>query len=647
MKKQKADLSETLKQEFKKDLELFEYFLVLLNDSSPIRNVELMWADDLELFDPSQGPRVNTGDALVQLQPVGADSPGRTSPSPSTHFCDLVHGFGAHEETTCARSDKPAKERCRATGKSQVYPCHVGLTDIAVPVVCEGRYLGTLFSGQVLAVPPTAEGFERVKGALQGQPHIDMARLEDAYYRVPVVTTAQLAEMLRMMEVFARYLANAWKRLEIMSEFQRMRERELALDRRELAELLLSGQVGSGPAGSLEQVRMLARNVGLERYPDRVLVLRLHSAMEEASEPSPLRRVAEFGAPKAIGGNLALARVAHMIEDRCQTWPNTLATVVTPGEMCIFTAQRSRSAGNERMLLEEMAQTLLRIARAQGFSLARVGISSLHLQSTELLRAYHEAASALESGHATVNCFETLPQSEKQPAQALGRVLKALQHADSMAITASVREFLAGAAPAATTVAQLQQARGLLTWACEHLARELGTIGISVALVNAAKERAVQIIVGSPSSFAMAEAFRGYVDKLRLQLVQMFSQREEKIVSETHRLVQELGPEKVTIQVLARDLKLSAGHLGRVYSRTTGHTLEEYLIRQRLEMGKRLLLDPRLHVAEVADRCGFCNPAYFASVFKKYMQCTPRAFASQPQRWGSMDAVNHEMERVG
>ena len=97
MKKQKADLSETLKQEFKKDLELFEYFLVLLNHSSPIRNVELMWADDLELFDPTQRPRLNTGEALVQLQPVGADTQGRTSPSPSTHFCDLVHGFGAHE----------------------------------------------------------------------------------------------------------------------------------------------------------------------------------------------------------------------------------------------------------------------------------------------------------------------------------------------------------------------------------------------------------------------------------------------------------------------------------------------------------------------------------------------------------------------
>jgi AraC-like DNA-binding protein len=64
-------------------------------------------------------------------------------------------------------------------------------------------------------------------------------------------------------------------------------------------------------------------------------------------------------------------------------------------------------------------------------------------------------------------------------------------------------------------------------------------------------------------------------------------------------------------------------------------------------MGKRLLLDPRLHVAEVADLCGFCNPAYFASVFKKYMHCTPRAYANQPQQWVSMEARSHELEPAG
>jgi AraC-like DNA-binding protein len=638
MRRPKAALSGTLKEEFKKDLQLFEHFLVLLNHSSPIRNVELMWADDLDLFEPSQWPRVTTGEALIQLQPSEPGSPERSSNSPSTYFCDLVHGFGAYEEQTCGRSDKPAKERCRGTGCSQVYPCHVGLTDIAVPVLCEGRYLGTLFSGQVLAAPPSEEGFAYVKAALQGQSHIDMVQLEEAYYRVPVVGPAQLAEMVRTLEVFARYLANSWKRPEIMSDFQRVRARELALDRRELAEMMLTGQMKSGPEANLEAIRGLARDIGLEQLPDRVLVLRIQTPTQDLAVAASFGDQANPDETSGIGGYLALARVAHLIEDRCQSWPNTVAAVVTPGEICVFTFQKGRTPGHQRMLQEEMAEALIRTARSQGFALARVGISSIHHQPTELLRAYHEALSALESGPAAITWFESMPERQQEPSQALGRILKALQSTDSLAVNSAVRDFLAAAAPAANTLSQLQQSRGLLTWACEHMVRELVSLDTQESGVDMAKDRAIQMIVASSSSFAMADAFRTFVDILRQKLTTLFSQREEKIVSETQRLVHQLGPAKVTIQDLANNLKLSSGHLGRVYSRTTGHTLEEYLIGQRLEMSKRLLLDPRLHVAEVADQCGFCNPAYFSSVFKKYMHCTPRAYASEPQRWGSTEA---------
>ena len=37
--------------------------------------------------------------------------------------------------------------------------------------------------------------------------------------------------------------------------------------------------------------------------------------------------------------------------------------------------------------------------------------------------------------------------------------------------------------------------------------------------------------------------------------------------------------------------------------------------------------------AEVAERCGFCNPAYSAYVLKKYVHCTPREFARRPSSW--------------
>ena len=201
-----------------------------------------------------------------------------------------------------------------------------------------------------------------------GQPHIDIARLEDAYYRVPVVTTAQLAEMVRMMEVFARYLSNAWKRLEIMREFQQMRERELALDRRELAEMLLSGQVSdqmnNDNQGSLDAMGTLARNVGLERFPERVLLLRLQDPAEHMDRAVSVSSPSGVIAAEKVGSQLALVRVGHMIEDRCQSWPNTVATAVTPGVMCIFTTQKSRTPNHERLLLDEMAKALLRNARS-------------------------------------------------------------------------------------------------------------------------------------------------------------------------------------------------------------------------------------------------------------------------------------------
>jgi len=634
MKRTQPDLSETLKQQFKKDIELFEYFLVLLNDSSPIRNVELMWAEDLELFDPNQAMRVNTRDALVELKLTSADAQHDPKLSPSTPFCDMVHGFGAHEEQTCARSDKPAKERCRATGCSQVYPCHVGLTDLAVPVISEGRYLGTLFSGQVITEQPTAEGFAFVKESLAGQTHIDFEKLEELYYRVPVVTKQQLSMMVRMLEVFARYLGNAWKRLEVMSEFQRVHEREVQLDRRELAGVLLAakGQIGGRAEMNAETLKSLARNTGMEKLPDRILLLRLLAPKKEEAETD------ENDSQSTLDGQLTLARMAHLIEDRCRNWENSFAAMVGPAEICIFTAQKLRSAGQERVQLDEMAQALLRTARSEGLTSSRIGISAAHPESTELLCAYHEAAAAIDAGQSTISWCESMPERRQQPVQSLAQVLKAIESTEPATLAIAVREFIAAAAPTTNNAIQVQQSRGLLTWGCEHLALELATLGAASETVNRAKEHAIQIIVGSQSSFTMTEAFRNYVEQLRQLVEQLFSQREEKIVLETQRMIREMGPEKVSIHDLAKSLKISAGHLGRVYSRTTGQTLEEYLIRQRLDMGKRLLLDPRLQVAEVAYLCGFCNPAYFSSVFKKHMNCTPRAYARQPQRWGSAES---------
>ncbi len=613
MKKNNTVLSGALKREFQKDLELFKHFLLLLNNSSPIRNVELMWHEEGEELDPLKPKfksRVGTGDALVQLQPV--DAPEANRNSPSTLFCDLVHGFGAHEDETCGRSDNPAKQRCRATGCTQVYGCHVGLTDIAVPVISDGQYLGTLFSGQVLTSPPTAQGFRFVRETLTGQPHINFTKLEEAYYRVPVVTQAQVAETVRILELFARYLANSWKRLQLMSESQRQQDRELSLDRKELASILLSGEISD-----YQELKQLARRAGLQRIPEQVMVLQIERMPPDPSRPSA-------NVP-------TLNRLSHIVEDLCQSLPNALATVVRPGEICIFTSQEVRNRSHQRLSVQSTAESLALRVRTHTGANVRIGISEEHRNPTELLKAYQEACGALDSGGSMISFFSDPKPSKAQVSDVMARLLKTFrQDAGS---SGALREFLALAMPNDHSTAEMQQCRALLTWAIEHLTLETVAAGIDHARIKAAKDKAITSVLHAPSPFAAGEAFRRFAELISQQMTSAFSQREHKIVLAISRIVEEQGAAQITIQQLADAVHLSCGHLSRVFRRTTGMTLEQYLIQQRVELAKRALLDPTLNVAEVAERCGFCNPAYFASVFKKHVKCTPREFASQPQRW--------------
>lgn len=612
MKKSRISLSGALKLEFQKDLELFKHFLLMVNNSGPIRNVELMWNEEDEVLDPMKPKfksRVGTEDAVVQLQPAGSISANRISPS--TLFCDMVHGFGAHEEKTCAKSDLPARKRCQDTGCAQVYSCHVGLTDIAVPVICDDHYLGTLFSGQVLTQPPAPEGFRLVRESLAEQTHINFTSLEAAYYQVPVVGQAHVADMVRVLELFARYIANSWKRMKIMGEYQRSRDRELALDRKELAAILLSGEIGNR-----NELKSFARRAGLLNLPDRVMVMQLTNS-GAAGEPR-----------EQFGGHITLNRASHMIEDLCQGWSNTLAMVVRPGELCIFTSHEARNAGHERISLQEMANDLLAAANKPAGALARIGISAAHGQPEELVHAYQEACVALHSGTASICFFNDPASSNLRPMEALERMVKEIKLGSDP--SSATREFLAQAMPADHSPRRLQESRAYLTWAIEHLALEIASVGVDPKEIRTAKEQALSGVLNAPSPFSSCEAFRRFAKLLGQHVASTFSQREQKIVNSIYCLVEERGIAHVKIRELSEALHLSTGHISRVFRRTVGMTLEEFLIRRRVELSKRTLLDPRLNVAEVAERCGFCNPAYFASVFKKYVKCTPRQFASQP-----------------
>lgn len=62
---------------------------------------------------------------------------------------------------------------------------------------------------------------------------------------------------------------------------------------------------------------------------------------------------------------------------------------------------------------------------------------------------------------------------------------------------------------------------------------------------------------------------------------------------------------------------------------TFGVSPHQYVLRQRIERAKTLLLQGDCSLVELADRLGFADQSHFIRQFKRFVGMTPRAFVLQ------------------
>lgn len=77
---------------------------------------------------------------------------------------------------------------------------------------------------------------------------------------------------------------------------------------------------------------------------------------------------------------------------------------------------------------------------------------------------------------------------------------------------------------------------------------------------------------------------------------------------------------------LSEELGYEYKYLSGLFSTTAGITLEQYIIRQKMEKVKEFLIYDELSVKEIAFRLGYSSMAHLSSQFKKIIGLTPTAF---------------------
>lgn len=100
----------------------------------------------------------------------------------------------------------------------------------------------------------------------------------------------------------------------------------------------------------------------------------------------------------------------------------------------------------------------------------------------------------------------------------------------------------------------------------------------------------------------------------------------------------------LTVQRIADHTALNQNYLCTLFKRLTGETLNDYINKTRIEYAKKLLRDSGIKMYEVAERAGFSDPNYFATIFKKYAGSTPSQFRNSLPR--NMDGLKESKAEI-
>lgn len=85
-------------------------------------------------------------------------------------------------------------------------------------------------------------------------------------------------------------------------------------------------------------------------------------------------------------------------------------------------------------------------------------------------------------------------------------------------------------------------------------------------------------------------------------------------------------PQKNYSDFIAENLHHDYSYLSKLFSETEGITIEQFIISQKIEKVKELLVYDEKNLSEIAFETGYSSVAHLSSQFKKVTGLTPTAF---------------------
>lgn len=98
------------------------------------------------------------------------------------------------------------------------------------------------------------------------------------------------------------------------------------------------------------------------------------------------------------------------------------------------------------------------------------------------------------------------------------------------------------------------------------------------------------------------------------------------LINSTVDYIREHHHERLTVEELAERAALSPRQLHRKFREVFGLSVQEFLVKTRIQAASDTLLHSDQPIAQIAVDFGFCDQSAFTQLFRKHMGLTPRRF---------------------
>ena len=259
----------------------------------------------------------------------------------------------------------------------------------------------------------------------------------------------------------------------------------------------------------------------------------------------------------------------------------------------------------------------------------KIGISATAGSVAELGNAYKQAALALKIGSDTINQYSDYLKTFHAGAEKaeIGAWLFDFVSSIIKGGTADIEKLLSSLQSAFEVGQDFSAAKTFCIMLWINIIKELES-KINFKNFNYEKEitRPVIDMLGANCMGDLLLILKRNILNLTENTRSVLQSNSNYITNRAQKFIDDHFADPLTLNTIAEKLNISPYYLSHIFKDELGVNVIEYLNRTRIEQSKKLLIENRLPVKDIAFQTGFSDANYFCRVFKKITGTTPSVF---------------------